>query len=334
MVTLLPFVFFVSFVVGLFWLEEVAMSSELEGLLDAIRERPDDDLPRLALADWCMEQSDPVVHARGEFIQLRCQAARLAPDDPWRPALEKRSKQLRQQYEEQWLGSIVRESDGWDFDRGLVVIELRPNFHWRVSLDWLANRPAWFWVIGVKGVLLQGGEIKRIVNSSAAARITSLDLSDCEVENAGARSIGGSQQLHRLASLRLNYSRIGDPGAEALAGSQALERLTVLSLFASGVMASGTQALATSTRLPSLSTLDLGGNVLDQHGARAIGGCGALASLRTLLLSGCQIGDRGAWSLVHAPALEKLQLLDLTDNGIGADAKEALSERFGNRVRL
>ena len=43
--------------------------SDAQGLLDAIRERPDDDLPRLALADWCMEQPDEATQARGEFIQ-------------------------------------------------------------------------------------------------------------------------------------------------------------------------------------------------------------------------------------------------------------------------
>ena len=40
------------------------MSSELQGLLDAIRERPDEGLPRLALADWCMEQPDEPTQAR------------------------------------------------------------------------------------------------------------------------------------------------------------------------------------------------------------------------------------------------------------------------------
>src|SRR5688572_26137162 len=96
--------------------------SEVEGLLDAIRERPDEDLPRLALADWCMEQPDPAVQARGEFIQLRCRAASLPPGDPSRPELELRARLLRSQHEEKWLGEIARNCDGWDFDRGLVVI--------------------------------------------------------------------------------------------------------------------------------------------------------------------------------------------------------------------
>ena len=55
-----------------------------EAFLQAILEAPEDETPRLVYADWLEDQGDP----RGEFIRLQAQLARLAPDDPDRPALE------------------------------------------------------------------------------------------------------------------------------------------------------------------------------------------------------------------------------------------------------
>jgi uncharacterized protein (TIGR02996 family) len=45
--------------------------------LEAIRQNPDDDTPRLVYADWLEERDDP----RGEFIRIQCQLANMTPDD-------------------------------------------------------------------------------------------------------------------------------------------------------------------------------------------------------------------------------------------------------------
>src|SRR5262245_24628867 len=66
----------------------------LDALLDDIRANPDDDLPRLALADWCMEQNDLAMQARGEFIHLRCRAATLPLEHRERLDLEHRARLL------------------------------------------------------------------------------------------------------------------------------------------------------------------------------------------------------------------------------------------------
>src|SRR5262249_5730792 len=41
--------------------------------LKDVIDRPDDDAPRLAYADWLMERDDPARRARGEFIRLQCE---------------------------------------------------------------------------------------------------------------------------------------------------------------------------------------------------------------------------------------------------------------------
>lgn len=305
--------------------------SDSQGLLDAIRERPDEDLPRLALADWCMEQPAEATQARGEFIQLRCQAARLAAADPARWDLDARARQLRDRYEAQWLGPVAGQADGWDYDRGLVVVELRAGFSQRLSLAKAMSDPAWFWVIGVKGVLLDLDDVRRLAASAAAERITSLDLSDCGVTADEVRAVALQGRFVRLSRLHLSYARLGDDGAEALAKSS-LDRLTVLSLFAARVGPTGARALANAAGLKRLASLDLGHNRLGQQGARAIAACGALSDLTTLSLSGCQIGDRGAAALIDSTALGKLDRLDATDNGLSAGAKEELRQRFGARA--
>src|SRR4051812_32259381 len=93
-------------------------------LLDAIRASPDDDLPRLGLGDWCLDQHDPVVQARGEFIHLQCRLERLGDYEPERPALQRRIEELRDQHQQSWLGSLRGLAAGYSFERGLVVLGL------------------------------------------------------------------------------------------------------------------------------------------------------------------------------------------------------------------
>jgi uncharacterized protein (TIGR02996 family) len=282
------------------------MSSDLAGLLEAIRERPDEDLPRLALADWCMEQPDPLLAARGEFIQLRCRAAGLDLCDDQRSRLEHRARQLREQHERAWLGTLAEVVDGWDFERGLVLIELREGFHTRSLLKRLAKHTEWLWVIGVKGLLLNALDLRRLIGSPLAGQLTSLDLTDCEIGLAGAQFISRSKRLARLTRLRLGYSQIGDKGAAALA----------------------------KARLPRLVTLDLSHNIMGLPGARAIAACTGLDSLLHLALNGCRLGDRGALTLVHSTVLNRLDLLELADNNLSDSVRAELRERFGERVRM
>jgi uncharacterized protein (TIGR02996 family) len=68
-------------------------------LLAEAKERPEDDTPRLVLADWLEEQGDP----RGTFVRLQTQAARLPHRDPHRRALEAEAKELEDQYGIIWL---------------------------------------------------------------------------------------------------------------------------------------------------------------------------------------------------------------------------------------
>src|SRR5262245_14682321 len=51
--------------------------SEREAFLRAVYADPDDDAPRLALADWLDEHGDRLDRARAEFIRVQIELARL-----------------------------------------------------------------------------------------------------------------------------------------------------------------------------------------------------------------------------------------------------------------
>ena len=79
------------------------MSDRL-GMIHAIHEQPDDDLPRLAYADWLEERGD-ADHA--EFIRVECEAARTDRDSPTYPKLLRRSDQLRAVHAAHWFGPLA-----------------------------------------------------------------------------------------------------------------------------------------------------------------------------------------------------------------------------------
>src|SRR4051794_11232974 len=97
------------------------MASTAEGaFLEAIREQPDDDTPRLMYADWLEERGDE----RGEFIRVQCELARMDEEDERRPALEMREGLLRAGHERTWLAEVQEAARGaltrWEFRRGFV----------------------------------------------------------------------------------------------------------------------------------------------------------------------------------------------------------------------
>src|SRR5690348_15259175 len=68
---------------------------------------PDDDAPRLILADWLEDHGDEHTAARAEFIRLQIELAGLGEDDPRRAALERRGKGLLAGHEKAWLGRLA-----------------------------------------------------------------------------------------------------------------------------------------------------------------------------------------------------------------------------------
>src|SRR4051794_14262414 len=77
------------------------MSTDEESLLAAVVAAPDDDAPRLVLADFLSSRGDP----RGEFITLQCRLA-AAPDDEARRKLRIAENKLLKAHEATWTAGF------------------------------------------------------------------------------------------------------------------------------------------------------------------------------------------------------------------------------------
>src|SRR6266545_1351790 len=99
---------------------------ELLALLDAVKDHPDDDTPRLVLADWLDEQDNPLDAERAKFIREDVARARNAT----KPTLAT-DKTLTAKVElmKRWLGPVMDFVTNVGFRRGLPRVALSgPRF--------------------------------------------------------------------------------------------------------------------------------------------------------------------------------------------------------------
>src|SRR5262245_61566052 len=92
------------------------MSDRL-GVMHAIHERPDDDLARLAYADWLEEQGE-VAHA--EFVRVEVSLSRTRRDSPEYHALFKRELELIRTHKDVWFGTSRRDWAHYEVRRGFI----------------------------------------------------------------------------------------------------------------------------------------------------------------------------------------------------------------------
>src|SRR2546429_567671 len=91
--------------------------SDEAAFLQAIRDDPGSDGPRLVYADWLDEHGDP----RGEFVRVQCRLERLAPDDPEAASLRRREAELLEEHRVEWE-AVCRDLPltAWRYRRGLL----------------------------------------------------------------------------------------------------------------------------------------------------------------------------------------------------------------------
>src|SRR5262245_5485156 len=94
-------------------------------LLAAIRESPEDDLPRLAYADWLEEQGDEPSLIRAEFIRVQLALARGNESDVRYPEWQRREAELLADHGAAWARDelpqgmgLSKAAEGESFRRG------------------------------------------------------------------------------------------------------------------------------------------------------------------------------------------------------------------------
>jgi uncharacterized protein (TIGR02996 family) len=299
---------------------------EVVAFLQAIKEQPEDDTPRLILADWLEERGDP----RGELLRLQVTLARLLPGTRAWWARHDRELQLRRLHEKEWLGPLADLADSYTLQRGLVQLTLTVDDFLGNTVAKLAETELFAWVDGLR---LKGIALPRLVKSPLLAGLNGLNLGNQGIDGVGASLLAGCPHLANLTVLELYGNRIGESGVPALAASPYLAKLTTLDLDGCLVGDQEVQAMAANPFWDRLTTLQLRGNRISDAGAAALASAGRLA-LKALHLFNNRIGDAGAQALADSPHLKDLEILDLQRNPISDATRATLRERFGSRVAV
>lgn len=236
---------------------------EVLAFLADIRDNPEDDAPRLILADWLQEQDDPVQVARGEFVRLQCLAPRTEPS-------RTRQAELLQQFADAWLGPLRKYVEAWICWRGLLHVgAAAPVLLGDAAADEVPEE-GFAWIEGVTLFGMDSRLAVRLAESPWLAGITTLEMRGGRIGTTGARALANSPYVRSLRTLLLGGHNIGDGGAEALAHAPALERLATVSLTNNRITDAGARAWAASPHLPRMTGLMLGGNPITQEAIRTL----------------------------------------------------------------
>jgi uncharacterized protein (TIGR02996 family) len=278
------------------------MTQEDAFLLD-ILENHEDDTPRRVFADWLLDLPDAVSAARGEFIHVQCDLARIPAGTPRPDHLVQRERELLDMHSREW-GSLFQRlgCTCWEYRRGFV-----------------------------EGVGLSASSLL----SQASFLFRSAPIRELKLYDSAGRwqELASCPYLARVQTLDLEKNDLGDADIESLAQSAHLGELSTLLVWLNQVADGGLRAL-TQARLPRLVRLDLSSNLIADPGAALLAQSPLLGQLTMLDLTANQVTDFGALALVSSPHTARLGLLELAKNPISLAAQNTLRERFAGRVHV
>jgi uncharacterized protein (TIGR02996 family) len=231
--------------------------------LREIKDRPDDDLPRLVLGDWLTDRGDP----RGEFIHLQVRRSRLPEDDPDSQSMRGRERTLLRKYALDWLGPLADFGSGWSFERGFVNLEVRGEVRPNAEAPDLSRTAEALWVEGVTVRAKGKADLSILSRSGLLARLCRLDLSGLAWTSLAPLFAG---EAAGLRSLSLSGSLPLDQEVRRLAEAAILSRLRALDLSCNRLYDDSAFALAASGPLRNLSRLDVSENRLTAAGRDAL----------------------------------------------------------------
>jgi uncharacterized protein (TIGR02996 family) len=304
-----------------------------------ILEHPDDDTPRLILADWLEDRGAVGDADRAEFIRVQCRRASLAEGNTEERTLRNRAEQLLQIHWDDWVRPLAQlvgraHTEHWlagdyhpealhKFRRGfLYVLDLpaqRFLDHAAEILRWAPIRHVRFFEAGAVASGLAGCPYLRWLE-----RIDFVDYFIHPIDSSGMAALAGSPYLGALRGLGLYRNNLGDAGVEALATARWLSGVVVLELGENGFSTRGAVALAGAPSFRPVRLL-LGANPIGDEGAGALASSLVLARLTTLWLDRCNLGPVAARALAESPHLGSLRSLHLEGNDLGDAGALALA---------
>ena len=194
-------------------------------LLADILANPDDDAPRLVLADWLSERGDP----RGELISVQCAAQHATGGALARHV--NRASALLERHGETWLGEIRRIVRGVELKRGFVASINAKAAVFAKCAALFEQEP----IEELRVIKPNARDLATIAKAPHLAKLRSLVLLDparieTDAHVQALRSLLGSSRLAKLRSLDLRLAVAGAVGGavrDTLAGLAlpALEQL-------------------------------------------------------------------------------------------------------------
>lgn len=239
---------------------------QLAIFLRDIKNDPDDDTPRLVLADWLQDQGDP----RGELLALDFAIDRLGESDPRRAELQRRQRLLLDQYATTWLGPLRDLPLFWRFERGFLHLDASADRFLTDEVNDLARTDAFDWVMSLWLTELRGSSLARLARSPLLDVAPCLDVGRNRLGHDELAALLDSPRVTALRSLTVSYNRLGLSGAAALAACPRLAGLRTLRLAHNRIGDEGALALASSPYLKALTGLDVGHNHISPDGVAAL----------------------------------------------------------------
>jgi uncharacterized protein (TIGR02996 family) len=299
---------------------------EVRVFLEDIRAHPDEDTPRLILADWLDDYGDDTDQARAELIRVQCALARPRRSPA---ALRQREGELLAEHAANWLGPLAALVEQFCFDRGMLRLVVHGHRCFSPDLAELASTETYAWVESLTLVQLTGAAVHRLVQLPILAGVRSLTVDDARLGDQGLSLLATSSHLGQLRELHLGNCNLRDAGLCALARSDRLGRLENLDLPRNHIR-NAVAALAQSPHLPALTRLDLDFNDVPNQALEALAASPLLARLEDLRLSGNrEVGEAGLAALAASPGAAALRRLDLGKIDLTFEAVRVLAQASG-----
>ena len=217
---------------------EHPMSDET-ALLHAIAAHPDEDTPRLALADWLDEHGRA---DRAAFIRGQIELAQLADDSPRRREVAFRCRQLLDAHEDDWLDPFAFEAFefDWGWSRGFVeTFTTSPDDLELFDAELFRTYPfRRVWVCD-----LNDGRVDDLNLIPANNRIAALDLIGNGLGTNHLKKLAKMTHFPHLRELGFMFNELRDTAVKVLCGEPFFQRLQLLRLGANPFTARGRDQL-------------------------------------------------------------------------------------------
>lgn len=289
--------------------------SDEAGLLEHIREQPDDDTPRLIYADWCEENDRP---ERAELIRLQCELAAV-PEYDRSPEALARERALLRRHGKEWAG-LLATVRSLEWRRGFIDLIRCP------AGRFLADGPALLAAAPVREVVLTSPAryMTKLAAGPALRGVRHLALEGPGLTPAALQNLLAAPGLRDLVGLKLSRIGLTAEHLQALASSGIVPRLEVFEAQ-HGRFRGDDLRVFCDAGPARLRRLSLRRNSIGPEGAAVLAGSPHLANLTHLDLAYCELTAPTGQHLASSPHLRRLERLDLHFNTFNRPGAEALA---------